>query len=493
MTKVYKVHPGIGIARVGNSPEHFFIAPEIPGVNPVEIVDGIEKPVEKYKDSSGRIKRQAARFRVFEYEKDTAGTLTLLREITIAEAQIEWRVALANRKAAAEGFPSGGLRNPGVAVTDLEIKPTFEPISGSNKIVTASSLGLFKGKEVYLGELRTDVQGHLMVLGGRGLSASEPFGSPITNFANNQDWYDDVADGAIDALVTFPNGDSFTVEGAWVIVAPPDFAPQIYGLTTLYDIAFQAAVERGWLIPPSTPSFRNDVLPIIQRGANLRWVDKWDSFVPLVQDPAILSSKTDPNAASLRRDVFDQLVAIEDFVILNDFKFTTVQRDILNKWLILDFVDDFSSPVSPLSLTPDNLDRAALEQGVGGGFFPGIEAGILMTNSAIYSEPFRFTRDPFTNNEAPASLEPGSITARMAVPWQADFLKCSTGWWPAQRPNTVMLNIDNVQPNENWIPRGTRHTQLVENFGRLGFMIPRPNTSGETVFVEEERDPTFPH
>lgn len=498
MANVYKVHPGIGIARVGNSPDEFFISPEIPGVNPVEIVSGIEQPLQKYKDSSGRIKRQAARFRVFEYEEDPSGTLTPLREITVADAQIEWRVTLANRKAAAEGFSVPGPRNPGIDTTDLEIKPIFDPISGSNKVVTASSPGLFRGKEVYLGELRTDAQGHLMVLGGRGLSASEPSGSPITNFADNESWHDDVADGPIDALVTFPSGDSFVVEGAWVIVAPPDFAPQIYGLTNLYDIAFQAAVDRGWIVPPSTPSFRNDILPIIQRGANLRWVDKWDSFLPLVQDPAILASKTDPTAVSLRRGVFDQLVAVEDFVILNDFKFTKVQRNILNKWLNLDFVDDFSNPLSPLSLTPSNLDRASLEQGVGGGFFPGIEAGILMTNSTLYSEPFRFTRSPFTDSGASMLLEAGSITARMAVPWQADFLKCSRGWWPAQRPNIVMLNITDPKPDESWMPNRLDgqlfgHPQLVNNFERLGFIVPRPNTAGGTVFVEDERDPTFPH
>ena len=502
MAKIYKIHPGIGIARVGDSPDEFFIGPEIPGVNPVEIISGNEIPVEKYKDTSGRIKRQAARFRVFEYEEDAAGRLTPLREITLADAQIEWQVTLANKKAAAERFSSAGPRNPEVPIPELEIKPVFEPISGSNQAVTASSPGFFKGKEVYLGELRTDAQGRLMVLGGKGLSASEPAGQPITGFANNEFWHDDVADGPIEAQVTFPNGDSFTVEGAWVIVAPPDFAPQIYGLTTLYDIAFQAAVDRGWLAPPTTPSFRDDILPIIQRGANLRWVDQWNSFLPIAQDPAILGSKTDPSAGSVRSNVFNLLVAIEDFQILNDFEFTQVQRDILNKWLNLDFIEDFNNSPSNLSLTPSNLDRAALEQAVGGGFFPGIEAGILMTNSDIYSEPFRLTRSrsacplglsPFSNNGVSVQLEAGSITARMAVPWQADFLKCSRGWWPAQRPNRVMVNTNDVRPNENWIPGGTRHTQLVENFGRLGFIVPRQNTAGETVFVEDERDSTFPH
>ena len=53
----YAIHPGIGIARVGNSPDEYFIGPEAPG----EVPD----PDGGYKDSAGRIKRQAARFRIY--------------------------------------------------------------------------------------------------------------------------------------------------------------------------------------------------------------------------------------------------------------------------------------------------------------------------------------------------------------------------------------------------------------------------------------------
>jgi len=56
-----KIHPAIGIARVGNSPSEFFIGPEIPGVH--------VRPPGGYRDAQGRIKRQAARFRLFGYDK----------------------------------------------------------------------------------------------------------------------------------------------------------------------------------------------------------------------------------------------------------------------------------------------------------------------------------------------------------------------------------------------------------------------------------------
>ena len=50
-----KIHPAIGIARVGNSSTEFFVGPEHPGVH--------SQPQGGYRDTQGRIKRQAARFR----------------------------------------------------------------------------------------------------------------------------------------------------------------------------------------------------------------------------------------------------------------------------------------------------------------------------------------------------------------------------------------------------------------------------------------------
>src|SRR3954453_12040096 len=87
-----KIHPAIGIARLGNSPTDFFIGPESPGVS--------VSPPGGYRDSKKRIKRQAARFRLFGYDAEGK----LVREITSADAEIEWTVHLANAKAAWQQF-----------------------------------------------------------------------------------------------------------------------------------------------------------------------------------------------------------------------------------------------------------------------------------------------------------------------------------------------------------------------------------------------------
>ena len=59
----YRIYPSIGIARVGDSKDGFFIGPEAPGVAP-------EGP---FRGKDDGIKPQGARFRVFQVDIDVAG------------------------------------------------------------------------------------------------------------------------------------------------------------------------------------------------------------------------------------------------------------------------------------------------------------------------------------------------------------------------------------------------------------------------------------
>ncbi len=80
------IHPGLGVARVGNSRDAFYFGPEIPG--------GI--PEGPYKDADGAMAKQAARFRVYGYDRDGR----VVRELTADEAEITWTVRVGNAKAA---------------------------------------------------------------------------------------------------------------------------------------------------------------------------------------------------------------------------------------------------------------------------------------------------------------------------------------------------------------------------------------------------------
>ena len=86
------IHPAIGVARVGNSPKEYFLLPEI-----------INKPITdpgNFRDKEGRIKRQAARFRL--YGADENGNI--IRELTAEDGDITWTVHVANKKAAWYNF-----------------------------------------------------------------------------------------------------------------------------------------------------------------------------------------------------------------------------------------------------------------------------------------------------------------------------------------------------------------------------------------------------
>jgi hypothetical protein len=178
-----KIFPSIGIARIGNGPD-FFIGPEIPGDRPA--------PAGGYKDANCRIKRQAARFRLFGYDQNGI----LVQEITTADANISWTVHLANKKSSWRQFSglndNASFRNSSVADRgSLEIDPGAQTLNGPTQ-AAGFNTGRFLGQLVPLGEMRTDAQGRLIVLGGFGNSGSVPPGQPIVHYANNDNWHDDV-------------------------------------------------------------------------------------------------------------------------------------------------------------------------------------------------------------------------------------------------------------------------------------------------------------
>ena len=56
------------------------------------------------------------------------------------------------------------------------------------------------------------------------------------SFNNANDWYDDTSDGPVTATVSI-DGEPIPVEAAWVVVAPPNYAPDIVSWRTMYDLA----------------------------------------------------------------------------------------------------------------------------------------------------------------------------------------------------------------------------------------------------------------
>ena len=103
-----------------------------------------------------------------------------------------------------------------------------------------------------------------------------------------------------------------------------------------------------------------------------------------------------------------------------DSQLTPIQYAHMQRWKDGNYTNDWAGvPAPQADVTPDGLDRAALEACVGGAFFPGIEAGGL--------DPRRPARSSTAPNYAEASgsttpsSRPGASRMAMALPWQADF------------------------------------------------------------------------
>ena len=96
MSSKYKIHPAIGIARVGDSQE-YYIAPDKAGALPTEY--SVKPPVGTFfRDANDKLLRQAARFKIYEYSAaNPAGVLVVPGQNGVKS--IKWTTWIASKKA----------------------------------------------------------------------------------------------------------------------------------------------------------------------------------------------------------------------------------------------------------------------------------------------------------------------------------------------------------------------------------------------------------
>lgn len=579
MPSTFRIHPALGIARVGDAEGPGFIGPEQPDV-PANW-NFATAAFDNFK-VGGRVKRQGVRFRVFEFAADGS----LIGEALLGQGNIsavEWTVHVANRKASFFQFdgPNGengdfsknGVRNANVVGNDarsqLEIDPGPKSISGisAGPVILTNPNPTTNPTIKDLGDISTDDAGRLIFFGGHGKTLQLPNAPDIQDYVNNDGWFDDVGDGPVSAIVVLKDGTRVDAVGAWVTVAPPDFAPAVGNVVSLYETIWDVVVRNPAIPIPDLamfrsggavsrlrqqrddwdattnrfktykPSFVDDIADVLYRAFSATYVHdpgdiKGHFHNPIA--PQVCSDLGDPDTLKdpLREDVFkrlrdpdstdpadsrqmprglgDQYCDEEDHPAGSAeranpkrfFSLTRTQYAMFAQWAAGNFVSDGSSPPSipkaPSAITPEGLDRAALEDCVGGPFFPGIEVSWTIRNPTIYAEPFRFQLGKkIASGEASVGIpdvtvRPGFLSQQMALPWQADFRDCKkepltntkTGaqtfamWWTGQRPDDV---FPEGTPDEQvpWTrdpdfkasdDDNERYKEMVANWSKLGFV-----------------------
>jgi hypothetical protein len=223
---------------------------------------------------------------------------------------------------------------------------------------------------------------------------------------------------------------------------------------------------------------------------------------------------------------------------------TPTQLFLLHQWADGKFVnecaewggdtDTCKNPFENPPTTGIGLDRGVLGNIVGGAFCPGAELTWIMTNPAIYKEPYRINHATYEAGQLtlPASvadlpallsngLEPGDLTKYMALPWQADYNQCtyqdidvtyeawnllylsSTGdpavdktvdtipWWPAHRPMVVQMPSGQSVYWASGIPmNNVGNVRMVTGWKDLGFI--KADQNGSMVMIERNDDALGP-
>jgi L-lysine 6-oxidase len=613
----FKIHPAVGIARVGNSKDDFYLEPISIGGLPLECdaqgnerqQDGQPVFVREFKSQAKEIRRQGAKFRVYAYGSDGQA-----EELTLSHpdvASMTWQVHIANKKA---GFWNFGellgntlispdntyenaarqglitLRNPS-KVTKAErqqliIDPGPRTLTGANQKTDFSKatipadypFGSFPTTPTQglpidtLGDMLTDAEGRLVVVAAYGHAGGD---DPITSYAGADTWHDDTADGQVTCTLTLTNGEVHTLQ-AWVMCASTKYAPELVNISTIDDVMLDVAIRSkgydtnvydpncfpgGWN-PDYEVNFDRDIAPILNRPKDYQWVANVQSMMAFTNPPFNVRDNSDQLLAKRKaffsywrrpegmpdpqiNQLWDERLiplmplnsgtnSVTNQLIDKFLTLTQTQYFFLQQWSLGKF--NTNAGVGWESIHP--LDHASVGNCAGLPQSPGIEGTWNFNNPNTYSAPFRIWQahdeayykqhglDPLRDETAGGGCEPGDLSKRMAIPWQADFFQCTVQyinftdeevnknsdgiplpptyyayWWPPQAPWDVLTG--NLTPYEQFVqgvPAGMQvnyarginsFSQMITAWKYLGFILNQNQAADGRdypYFVEKERN-----
>ena len=397
--------------------------------------------------------------------------------------------------------------------------------------------GKFRDTTVPLGELRVDPAGRLLVLGGLGKSEStkpdNPIGSNVCDedyWANNDFWYDDISDGPVTATVTLPNGRRIAIDNpqdaAWVVVAPPKYAPGIEPIVTLYDVIREVALCKGWIKDHPDVMFHRDIYPTLRRAAEMSWVNKearrghgFDKRGDFRASHGIQGDNASKEEAAPKMKVNRALLA--SFVLAADSDQARALRARIFGRLRNPQADEKQKVEQARArymppLSGDRDDRTVADPAGGDEAVEAFDTWMSILPSQ-YRKFERWKDGEFTTGPKPAypsfesikdgdeqtealqraalepciggaffpgievawtvrepdlyatafrinsrTVRPGDLTKYMCVPWQADFYDCRDSWWPAARPDDVIPEEVFEEANKAWKPGQPKLSEALE-------------------------------
>lgn len=506
-----KLSPSVGVARLGNSTDEYCIGPDKIGGLPFDVGPTGGNPVEiqSFRDRTGLIKRQGQLFKIY----DGATEIKLGVD---GCTNIIWTVHLASKKAAWRQYSEldGNLMYPDNSYVqrgvdwrnkdypgnrqELIIDPGPRTIQGplDSANFDEASVPLDYPHAHYpqysqpgneplyglpirtLGEIKTDLDGRLTVLGGFGRAGGD---TEIENYGGSDSWYDDISDGPVYCTVQY--SDKPDVElSAWIIVGSPDFAPQIVNISNLSDTMLDVAVRHlglgeslgmrigGAWNPAYEANYERDIKPIIDRMGRYQWVSNVQPMMTMGSQMVNYADKT--QNAALRSQIYSyfrgpngvppynadpyqqpqQVLfssdtngtrfpkmpvnsgsnSVSETNIIKFLALNETQYFLMGQWAQGIFNDD-----APTELV-DSADQASIGNCVGLPMCPGIEVTWSLQNPVIYDGAY-IIKDQMGKNgyndsgltaerdecEAEDGCQPGDLTKRMACPWQADFFQCT--------------------------------------------------------------------
>jgi hypothetical protein len=311
------------------------------------------REVQEFKSKDGLVRRQAACFKIYKYNPANPDDPGVEVNLATDVKSFKWTVHIANKKAAWYEFTllkgnlllgednsyigqKVDLRNkwqegkerqaliidPGPrSLTQTETRETFfrEDEERIKKTYPHFSFPHYanevpaQGYRIdVLGEMRTNSQGDLLVLGGYGRAGGD---QPIGGFGGADSWYDDIADGPVTCELMLEGQSEPLVLHAWVIVGSPKIAPELVNIVTLDDVLYDVGVRFGGLDPDLyneakyvatggwnpgyCADFARDIEPIIKRPADYQWVANIQGMMPLTSPPFDPRAKDRPGSTEL--------------------------------------------------------------------------------------------------------------------------------------------------------------------------------------------------